>query len=433
MTEKISANTNQPSGGRENAFPRRHALHAAFALACMLPATGADRAMAVGLGPVIEQSALGRSLRVVIPLVTAAGEELSSECFKLVPAGAEADDVPQIVFGRVGLERTPSGARIIVTQPRPTNDPVVRLTVQAGCDTAVRREYTLFMDPPPIETPQVSEDSGTRVEAETPAPRPRSTAGETTRRPRSDAQGSGRAAAPGTAEAPRTARKAAPRKPRAAAKAAPKRPLPNAADQPRLKLSAVPPPSSPGAGATAATEAQKAREQQEIAIAIEAETLVLQRRIVELTAMVERMQQEVRANDIAQRAADAAAKAPPPPPPSPPWWQTNWPLLSLIVVLPLLIAGGLLWKRRRDVDWQPAGIAPTRPQPVPAPGVATALRNAPAGVGAPGADTGTPSAAKSARKPMPPELAAQAPPTQRPIEFELDLVAEKRTRPDKPA
>ena len=106
-------------------------------------------------------------------------------------------------------------------------------------------------------------------------------------------------------------------------------------------------PAAPGAAAGAPTEADREKAQQELANSIEAETVILRQRIVELTAMVERMQQEVQAQEMAQRAADAAAKAPPPAP-EPDWWEANASLVAAIVGLPLLIAAGLLWKRRRD-------------------------------------------------------------------------------------
>ena len=88
---------------------------------------------AVGLGPITQQSALGASLRVVVPATLADGEDVPPECFKLAPAQRDADGIPQILFGRVSVERTPSGTQLVVTSARPVNDPVVRVTIQAGC------------------------------------------------------------------------------------------------------------------------------------------------------------------------------------------------------------------------------------------------------------------------------------------------------------
>src|SRR5205823_1965702 len=101
---------------------------------------------------------------------------------------------------------------------------------------------------------------------------------------------------------------------RAIAKATPKRPPAAAAGQPRLSLSSGAPGVVTGRGATA-TDREKA--QQEQAGAIEADTQVLHQRIVELTALVEGMQQELRAQEIAQRTPVQAARATPQEPATP--------------------------------------------------------------------------------------------------------------------
>ena len=361
---------------------------------------------AVGLGPIMQQSALGTSLRVVVPVMLAAGEDVPSECFKLAPAQRDADGIPQILFGRVSVERTPSGTQLVITSPRPVNDPVVRVTIQAGCETSMQREYTLFMDPPAIETPVVAAESAPREVVATPQPPP---AARGSVRSSARAAGSAARVAPrvaprgaptaGSGEGAGAARKAAPPKARAAAKPAPKRPPAVAADRPRLTVSRAPPEGAAGAATGTPTEADRERAQQELANSIEAETVILRQRIVELTAMVERMQQEVQAQETAQRAAEAAAKAPRPVP-EPDWWEANAPLLAAIVGMPLLIAAFLLWNRRRvatrEGQWRPTR-APARPAPgarnarQPAP----VLRNAPAGLAQ-----------------APPEIAAPAPRTQ---------------------
>jgi ribosomal protein L15 len=190
------------------------------------------------------------------------------------------------------------------------------------------------------------------------------------------------------------ARKAAPPKARAPAKTAPKRPPAVASDRPRLTLSRAPPDGVAGAATGTPAEAERERAQQELANSIEAETVILRQRIVELTAMVERMQQEVQAQEVAQRVAEAVAKAPPPVV-EPDWWEASASLLAAIVGLPILIAAGLLWKRRRDAmqeSHRPPTRTPTRPAPAvpearrPAP----VLRNAPAGLAQAGPEVEAP-------------------------------------------
>ena len=165
-----------PAGALERLRAPRRALHArkaqmhAIMLACIVSVLAPSPATAAGLGQVTQQSALGQPLRVVVPVILGAGEELPTECFKLASAAGDADGIPQILFGRVVVERTAAGTQLVVSNSRSVNDPVVKLTLQAGCDVAVRREYTLLMDPPAIEPAIVAADSAPRTAVVAPPP-----------------------------------------------------------------------------------------------------------------------------------------------------------------------------------------------------------------------------------------------------------------------
>jgi hypothetical protein len=141
---------------------------------------------------------------------------------------------------------------------------------------------------------------------------------------------------------------AAPARPEAAPPAATGRTAaqPAKKDTPRLRISAAPTAAGGPVGGTSAAPSSEAQAQTELAQALEAETVVLRQRIAELSAMVDRMDQEVRAATAARLAAEAAAKA------SPfatavRWWDANWPVFAAIVGLAALVAGGLLLRRRR--------------------------------------------------------------------------------------
>ena len=131
-----------------------------------------------------------------------------------------------------------------------------------------------------------------------------------------------------------------------------------------------------------------AREQQELANALEAETIVLRQRVIELSATVDRMQQEIvaaQALQAARLAAEEAAKASPQATISR-WWGDGWPILAMAVGLALLLAAGLLaMRRRRGVAdtpvWMPPLTpdhppAPARPAPRPAAGASSVARAA---------------------------------------------------------
>ena len=439
------------SPARPDAGVVRRGFHAQHAIgfACFLIALAPVAASAVGIGAITQQSALGQSLRAVVPVTLGEGEAVASECFRITAAQRDADGIPQLLFGRVNVERSAAGANLVITNPRPVNDPVVRLTIQAGCESEVRREYTLFMDPPAIETPVVAAETAPREAVV--APRPAPAARESRRPVRPAVRPSTRTTSEGAPAAPadgsEATRKSAPPKSRAVAKAAPKRPPAAATGAPRLSLSSGPTGAVAGRGATAA---DREKAQQEQAAVIEAETQVLRQRIVELTAIVERMQQEIRAQETAERVAGSkvtsqasatpsepakaasepvtasakAASEPPkatrapanaapgepqkttPPAPARDWWDDNAALLAALVFLALLIAAFLLWKRRQvavDEDqWRPARSPASRTdQALHAP--ASGLRNPTAGLATAMSEAAPTITGKSARGATPPD------------------------------
>jgi hypothetical protein len=401
-----------PSRGRFATLRRavgHPSLGGAAALGFALSASWSDLTFGVGLGPVTQQSGLGQSLRIVVPILVSPGEDIGADCFRLGASDREVDGVPQLAFGRMSLERTAEGARLVITNAAPVNDPVVRMTVQAGCDNAVRREYVLLMDPPPIETPVVAAESVRTEVAQAPeAP----AAATPPRRARGSTRATTGAAAGETGEPARSARKPAPPpKARSSAQAQAKRPARVAGDSPRLTVSSAAPLTTPDARANPSS-AERARAQQELANAMEAETVVLQRRIVELTAMVERMQEELRAAEAAQRTSAEAGKTPPAPAPEPAkagaWSDQNWPLLTAIAALPLLAALGLLWRRRSQhepaAEW-PAPRVAAIPAATEAPATETALQGTPAGVVA--------APAAAATEPAPPKRTPRRAPVAR--------------------
>jgi hypothetical protein len=100
-----------------------------------------------------------------------------------------------------------------------------------------------------------------------------------------------------------------------------------------------------------------------LALALEAETVVLRQRVAELSGMVDRMQQEIAAEAAARRAAEEAAKSTPLVVATR-WWESNWPIFAAIIGLASLVAGGLLWRRRRvpiaGGEWPITGLPADR-------------------------------------------------------------------------
>ncbi len=129
----------------------RHALP--FALALVAGALFAPAPVhGMTLGDIASLSSLGQPLRVTIPVVLSTGEALNLACVKLV-ADNSGPGMPQIVTGRVSLEQGTTIPRLLITTPASVSEPVLRLSVQAGCGSTTRRDYVLLLDPPNSEVP----------------------------------------------------------------------------------------------------------------------------------------------------------------------------------------------------------------------------------------------------------------------------------------
>jgi hypothetical protein len=105
---------------------------------------------ALALGNMALQSSLGQPLRVVIPVALSDGEILNTSCLKLVRD--PVDGTPRLMTGRVSVERNAANTRLIVTTPRPVDEPALRFSLQAGCVDTMRRDYVLLLDPQGIES-----------------------------------------------------------------------------------------------------------------------------------------------------------------------------------------------------------------------------------------------------------------------------------------
>jgi hypothetical protein len=291
----------------------------------------------LGLGEIVQQSALGEPFRAAIPVLVNAedlgGDELAPECFRLVARDSErASELPQLPFGRATLERNALGVRVIVASSAPTRDPVLSFTVQAGCRLRIRHEYTVLLDPPLIQEPVAEATAGEVVTTLRLAPRQAgaavaaSAAAATVRthvapnRPRSSSASSSRRAA-------RAANAAA----KDNAPAAPARAQKD--DAPRLRVSRVNPDSS-----GSASDIARGKSEDQIRQEIEAETVVLQRRVAELSATLERMQADLQEATAARESAERSMKAAATSPRQPSAWLVGVVLLAGLLVLAAVIA-----------------------------------------------------------------------------------------------
>lgn len=100
-------------------------------------------------GPPTSVAVLGQTLDLRIPLVADAGEAVVPECLSVEVLHGESRLDRQVV--RYGVEPSPSGGRQLrVRTLVPLEEPVVQVSVGAGCPPTFFRRYTAFPDPPGI-------------------------------------------------------------------------------------------------------------------------------------------------------------------------------------------------------------------------------------------------------------------------------------------
>jgi pilus assembly protein FimV len=131
---------------------RLHAVAAAVVLCTGLAHTG--DAMALALGRIMVQSALGEPLRAEIEVPEISAEEASSLRVGLAtPAAFRAagmDFNQALGSAQLTLERRPDGSAFLrLTSPRAVNEPFVDLMIEANWASGrIVRDYTLLIDPP---------------------------------------------------------------------------------------------------------------------------------------------------------------------------------------------------------------------------------------------------------------------------------------------
>jgi pilus assembly protein FimV len=344
----------------------------------MLALMAAGPAAALGLGDVRAQVLLGQPLNLAIPVSLGEGETLSAECAAAEVQVGESRLQPGMVRVRVTQGRDSSEAVIRVQSTVVVDEPVVNVTVSAGCPPRVTRTLVLLADPPlvspvaaePARSSAPGPSAGTAPAAEPPsaaqatpqAPAARATRPATPPRAARTAQrrapeAAVRAATPGTAAAPAA---------RSAAAAAPRPSTPERAGRPRLQLDAptvaVNPAAVQAAEAQASAAEVHASAARLAAATAEAAASAAQQRLKDVETEMARLRAEAQAQTDAlvqlrrQIAQDQAQRQ-----------QQSWvnPLLLVATVVMAVLALWIALRSRRqeplpaqrDVWWDKPGAS----------------------------------------------------------------------------
>jgi hypothetical protein len=204
----------------------------------------AGPAAALGFGQLRANPLLGHALEVALPVSLAEGETLTSECATAEVQSGESRLPPDAVRVRVTRGRDANEAILRISTTVAIDEPIVNLTVSAGCPTRITRTMVLLADPP-----LVNMAAAPAPPPAVPAPPPAAPA-PVAEAARSDA---GASAAP--MPAPRATRPSTPTRPARAATPRPQRnvaaaPAPEVApsqrSRPRAAAAAPKPPAAEG-------------------------------------------------------------------------------------------------------------------------------------------------------------------------------------------
>lgn len=113
----------------------------------------ASSAIALGLGELSVRSHLGQALHVTVKILgtnatTAAG------CFSLAPAEGAAVPPPR---AQLSLDQGNGQALLHIRTPYTVNDPVAQFSLISDCESRLRRDYVVLLDPPEREAPVLSQ------------------------------------------------------------------------------------------------------------------------------------------------------------------------------------------------------------------------------------------------------------------------------------
>ena len=109
-------------------------------------------AAALGFGPIRSNVVLGQPLNLAVPVNLSEGEILGSECTSAEVTSGDNKLAPGLVRVRVTQGRDAGESVLRITTTSVVDEPVITVTVNAGCPTRLSRTLTLLADPPLVTT-----------------------------------------------------------------------------------------------------------------------------------------------------------------------------------------------------------------------------------------------------------------------------------------
>ena len=125
----------------------------------LLALAASGPASALGFGEVRAQVFLGQTLNLAVPVQLGEGESLGAECASAEVQLGETRLQPGLVRVRVTQGGTNSEAVVRIVSTVVIDEPVVNVTLSAGCPTRITRTLVLLADPPLVNTAAVVSSS----------------------------------------------------------------------------------------------------------------------------------------------------------------------------------------------------------------------------------------------------------------------------------
>ena len=119
-------------------------------LIAVIALVGSANAAALGFGSIRSSVVLGQPLNLAIPVSLAEGETLTADCASAEVTAGESRLPPGNVRVRVTQGRDASESVLRITTTSVVDEPVVNVTVNAGCPTRLSRALVLLADPPTV-------------------------------------------------------------------------------------------------------------------------------------------------------------------------------------------------------------------------------------------------------------------------------------------
>lgn len=120
-------------------------------------------ASALGLGELNVRSSLGQPLHATVTLLGTTAET-TADCFSI---GASDGGIPALPRTQLSLLPSGDGAVLHIRTRQPVNEPIAQFVLISDCETRLRRDYTVLLDPPVQASPATISQA---VPADTPPP-----------------------------------------------------------------------------------------------------------------------------------------------------------------------------------------------------------------------------------------------------------------------